>query len=567
MKMNGARILCESLLREGVDTIFGYPGGVVIPLYDILPEFPGLRHILVRHEQAAGHAAEGYARALGKVGVCLATSGPGATNLVTAIADAHMDSVPIVAITGQVPTTGIGRDFFQEIDTTGITLPITKHNYLVRNVSDLARTIKEAFYIASTGRPGPVLVDIPKDVFVSEASFLYPDTIDIPGYKPTTSGNMRQVRQAIEVLKEAKRPLILAGHGVVISRAFDELKAFADRAGIPVMVTLHGLGGYPCSHPLYFGMIGMHGHAHTNLAIQEADLLIGIGMRFDDRVTGKLSTFAPKAKIIHIDIDPAEISKNVKCTVPIVGDIKTVLAALNAETPELAHHDWVNQIEAWRADRRTPQQHPVDDAQPIPSTMPIKEIYRRTREPVVVVADVGQHQMWAAQEFPYDDPATFISSGGLGTMGFCLPAAMGAKVARPEAIVWAIVGDGGFQMTIQELATLQEERIPVKIAIINNGGLGMVRQWQDLFYDKNYVAVKMWQPDFVKICEGYGIPAKHIERARDVGAAVDWALATEGPVLINFKVAAEENVFPMIPAGLGLDDMVEGHQPKTLQLT
>ncbi|MDB5058818.1 MAG: acetolactate synthase [Chloroflexi bacterium] len=566
MKLNGARILCESLMREGVDTIFGYPGGVVIPLYDVFPEYPSLRHILVRHEQAAGHAAEGYARATGKVGVCLATSGPGATNLVTAIADAHMDSTPIVAITGQVPTTGIGRDFFQEIDTTGITLPITKHNYLVRNVADLARTIKEAFYIASTGRPGPVLVDIPKDVIVSETLFKYPDTIDLPGYKPTTVGNMRQVRQAISVIKEAKRPLILAGHGVIVSRAYDELKQFAEQAQIPVMVTLHGIGSYPCSNPLYFGMIGMHGHAHTNLAIQEADLIIGVGMRFDDRVTGKLSTFAPKAKVIHIDIDPAEISKNIKCTVPIVGDIKTVLTSLNNELPRFEHREWMDQIEAWRADRREPHVT-IDDAAPIPSTMPIKEIYKRTREPAIIVADVGQHQMWAAQEFPYDNPATFISSGGLGTMGFCLPAAMGAKVARPEATVWAVAGDGGFQMTMQELATLVESRINVKIAIINNGGLGMVRQWQDLFYDKNYVAVKMYQPDFVKLCSAYDIPAKNIERPRDVGAAVDWALATPGPVLINFEVQREENVFPMIPPGLGLGDMVEGSQPKTLQLT
>ncbi len=566
MKLNGARILCESLVREGVDTIFGYPGGVVIPLYDVFPEYPGLRHILVRHEQAAGHAAEGYARATGKVGVCLATSGPGATNLVTAIADAHMDSTPIVAITGQVPTTGIGRDFFQEIDTTGITLPITKHNYLVRHVSELAGVIKEAFFIASTGRPGPVLVDIPKDVFVSEALFKYPDAIELPGYKPTTAGNMRQVRQAINVIKDAKRPIILAGHGVIVSRAYDELKQFADYANIPVMVTLHGIGGYPCSNPLYFGMIGMHGHAHTNLAIQEADLIIGVGMRFDDRVTGKLSTFAPKAKIIHIDIDPAEISKNVKCTVPIVGDIKTVLASLNNELPRCEHREWIDQIEGWRADRREPQTA-IDDTTPIPSTMPIKEIYRRTREPAVIVADVGQHQMWAAQEFPYDDPATFISSGGLGTMGFCLPAAMGAKVARPEATVWAIVGDGGFQMTLQELATLVEERINVKIAIINNGYLGMVRQWQDLFYEKNYVGVKLYQPDFVKLCEAYGIPARHVDKSRDVGAAVDWALGTPGPVLVDFEVQSEENVFPMIPPGLGLGDMVEGSQPKTLQLT
>jgi acetolactate synthase-1/2/3 large subunit len=566
MKLNGARILCESLLREGVDTIFGLPGGVVIPLYDVFPEYPGLRHILVRHEQAAGHAAEGYARATGRVGVCLGTSGPGATNLVTPIADAYMDSTPIVAITGQVPTTAIGRDFFQEIDTTGITLPITKHNYLVRNVVDLPRVVKEAFYIASTGRPGPVLIDIPKDVFVSDTIFKYPETIDLPGYKPTTVGNTRQIRQAISVIREAKRPLILAGHGVIISRAYDELRRFSELSNIPVMVTLHGLSSYQSSHPLFFGMIGMHGLAHTNMAIQECDLIVAIGMRFDDRVTGKLSTFAPKAKVVHIDIDPAEIAKNVKPTVPIVGDIKTVLAALNLEMPQLDHREWIDQIESWRAERREPRTAPDDNA-PIKPTLPIREIYRRTREPVVVVADVGQHQMWAAQEFPYDEPGTWISSGGLGTMGYCLPAAMGAKVARPEATVWAIAGDGGFQMTMQELATLVEERINVKIAIINNGHLGMVRQWQDLFYDKNYVAVKMFQPDWVKLCEAYGIPAKHIDRPRDVGAAVDWALATEGPALINFQVENEENVFPMIPPGLGLGDMVEGHQPKTLQLT
>jgi acetolactate synthase-1/2/3 large subunit len=566
MKLNGARILCESLLQEGVDTIFGYPGGVVIPLYDVFPEYPGLRHILVRHEQAAGHAAEGYARATGKVGVCLATSGPGATNLVTAIADARMDSVPIVAITGQVPTTGIGRDFFQEIDITGITLPITKHNYLVWNVTDLPRVIKEAFHIASTGRPGPVLIDIPKDVFVAEAPFRYPETIDLPGYKPTMVGNARQIRQAISVIKEAKRPMILAGHGVVVSQAYDELKQFAEKTQVPVMVTLHGIGGFPCSHPLYFGMVGMHGHAHTNLAIHEADLLIAAGMRFDDRVTGRLATFAPHARIVHIDIDPAEISKNVKCTVPIVGDLKNVLAAMNQEMPECEHREWIDKIEGWRADRHEPP-GALDDSTGIPASMPIKEIYRRTREPAVIVSDVGQHQMWAAQAFAYDEPGTFISSGGLGTMGFCTPAAMGAKVGRPEATVWAIVGDGGFQMTIQELATLIESNIAIKIAIINNGYLGMVRQWQDLFYDKNYVATQLYQPDFVKIAEGYGIPARHVTKQRDVGPAIDWALATSGPTLINFEVQREENVFPMIPAGLGVADMVEGSQPKTLQLT
>jgi acetolactate synthase-1/2/3 large subunit len=566
MKLNGARILCESLLREHVDTIFGYPGGVVIPLYDALPEYPALRHILVRHEQCAAHAAEGYARATGRVGVCLATSGPGATNLVTGIADAYMDSVPIVAITGNVPTTMIGRDAFQEIDTTGITLPITKHNYLVQHVADLPRVIKEAFHIAATGRPGPVLVDIPKDIFVSEAAFHYPETVDLPGYKPTVSGNVRQVRQAITLLKEAQRPLILAGHGVIISQAYAALRQFAETANIPVLVTLHGLGSFPCSHPLYFGMIGMHGLAHTNLAIQEADLILGIGMRFDDRVTGRLSTFAPKARIIHIDVDPAEIAKNVKTTVPIVGDIRSVLSQVNAELSELDHRAWVDRIEGWRSERRETPQAPAETGL-IPPTLPIKEIYKRTREPVVTVADVGQHQMWAAQLFPYDEPATFISSGGLGTMGFCLPAAMGAKVGRPEATVWAIVGDGGFQMTLQELGTIVEERIAIKIAIINNGFLGMVRQWQDLFFDKNYVGVKMWQPDFVKLAEAYDIPARHVESPRDVAGAVDWALASDGPVLLNFKVEAEENVFPMVPAGLGLEDMVEGHQPKTLQLT
>ena len=565
MKLNGARILCESLLREGVDTIFGYPGGVVIPLYDALPEYPGLRHILVRHEQAAAHAAEGYARASGRVGVCLATSGPGATNLVTGIADAMLDSTPMVAITGNVPTTMIGRDAFQEIDTTGITLPITKHNFLVQHVSELPRVIKEAFHIASTGRPGPVLVDIPKDVFVSESIFTYPETIDLPGYKPIYTGDMRQIREAIALIEAAERPLILAGHGVIIAQAYEELKRFAEIANIPVMVTLHGLGCYPCSHPLYFGMIGMHGLAHTNLAIQEADLILGIGMRFDDRVTGKISSFAPKAKIVHIDIDPAEISKNVKALVPVVGDVKSVLGMANAELPRKEHRAWLDQIEGWRAERREAFHAPEDG--PIPPTLPIREVYKRTREPAIAVADVGQHQMWAAQHFPYDEPGTWISSGGLGTMGFCLPAAMGAKVARPEATVWAFVGDGGFQMTMQELGTLVESRIEVKIAIINNGFLGMVRQWQDLFFDKNYVGVKMWQPDFVKLAEAYGIPARKVDSPHDVGAAVDWALATPGPVLIDFKVEAEENVFPMVPAGLGLGDMVEGRQPKTLQLT
>ncbi len=555
-EINGARILCECLVREGVDTIFGLPGGVTIPLYDVFPEYPSLRHILVRHEQNAAHAADGYARARGTVGVCLATSGPGATNLVTGLASAYMDSVPVVALTGQVSTKFIGTDAFQETDTTGITQPITKHNYLVEDVRDLARTIKEAFFIAQTGRPGPVLVDVPKDVLQNVTAFHYPETVDLPGYKPTYSGNARQIRHAAQLLATARKPLVVIGRGVTLSGAYDELRQFVETAHLPVLNTLLGMGGFPQSHPLNYGFLGMHGWAHANHAVNEADVLVGIGMRFDDRVTGKISSFAPNAKIIHIDIDPAEVGKNVPTAVPIVGDVRHVLQEMLKYVEPTRHDDWIARIESWRGPR-------ADEAyyvrrETISPAHPVEEIYKQSPGPIVVTTDVGQHQMWAAQFFNRDERNSWISSGGLGAMGFGLPSAMGAVMARPEATVWAICGDGGFQMSIPELATLVQERIPVKICILNNGHLGMVRQWQDMFYNKNYVATPIFGPDFVKLGEAYGIPAWTVREPRDVAGAVAAALAHDGPALLNFMVTQEENVFPMIPAGMSVNEMVEG---------
>ncbi len=551
-RLNGSQILCECLIREGVDLIFGYPGGAVLPLYHTLPEFP-LRHVLVRHEQGAVFAASGYARATGKVGVCLSTSGPGATNMVTGIADALMDSVPIVAITGQVSTAMIGRDAFQEIDTTGITLPITKHNYLVERPEDLPTIVREAFYIARHGRPGPVLIDIPKDVQQREAEFVWPEEVKIRGYRPTVHGNMRQIRQAAELIGQSKRPVIVAGHGVIISRAYAELKALAEKAHIPVVTTLHGVSCFPESHELSFGMTGMHGAAYANKAINECDLLIAVGMRFDDRVTGKVSSFAPNAKVIHIDIDPAEIGKNVKVSVPIVGDCRHVLASLVREVASSRHDEWVALIADWR--REMPMTTIRDTDRLLPQHV-VREIYDATEGKALVVCDVGQHQMWAAQLYWYDVPNSFFSSGGLGSMGYCLPASMGVKLGRPNETVWAIVGDGGFQVTMQELGTIAQEGIPVKIAIVNNGYLGMVRQWQQFFYDRRYSASPIKNPDFVKLGEAYGIPAARVTRREELAGAVRRAMDTDGPFLIDFVVEAEENVFPMIPSGGAFSDII-----------
>ncbi len=554
MKMTGAQILCESLLREGVEVIFGFPGGAVLPLYDTLPQYPGLRHILVRHEQGAAHAADGYARATGKVGVCLATSGPGATNLVTGIANAYLDSSPIVAITGQVARPFIGKDGFQEIDITGITLPITKHNYLVLDVSDLASVVKETFHIARTGRPGPVLIDIPRDVFADEASFHYPEKVNLRGYKPTLDGHPAQIRKAARLINEARSPVIISGRGAIISGASNELKELAEKAQIPVVTTLLGIGSFPQTHFLSLGMLGMHGMACANLAVSASDLIIAIGMRFDDRATGKVSEFAPNARIIHIDIDPAEIGKNVGVDVPIVGDVRSVLEALNKEIATKTHLDWVNQIEQWRSEHPSTAIRETDEL--IPQYV-VRKIYEATNGDAIIVTGVGQNQMWAAQHFSYTKPNSLISSGGLGTMGFELPAAIGAKVGRPDETVWAIAGDGGFQMTIQELATITQENLALKIAILNNSFLGMVRQWQELFYGRRYVATPLSAPDFVKVAEAYGISAMRVSDKREVVPAIERAMAHDGPFIIDFRIEPEENVYPMVPPGASISVLLE----------
>ncbi len=554
MKLNGAQILCESLVKEGVEVIFGFPGGALLPFYDALPNYPQLRHILVRHEQGAAHAADSYARVSGKVGVCLATSGPGATNLVTGIANAYLDSAPMVAITGQVARPFIGKDAFQEIDITGITLPITKHNYMVMAAADMSTVVQEAFHIASTGRPGPVLIDIPKDVFVEEAEFRYRDKVDLRGYKPTLRGHPSQIKKAAKVISEANRPLIIAGRGVLISGASTELRELAEKAQIPVVNTLLGLGCFPRSHLLSLGMLGMHGLAHVNLALDAADLVIAIGMRFDDRATSKVSTFAPHARVIHIDIDPAEIGKNVKVDVPIVGDVKNVLRALNKVVDSKNHVEWVSQIQEWE------REHPSMAIRDTDSLLPqyiVRQISEITKGDAIIVTGVGQHQMWSAHYFQYNRPNTLVSAGGLGPMGFELPAAMGAKVGSPDDTVWCIAGDGGFQMTIQELGTIVQENLAVKIAILNNGFLGMVRQWQELFYDRRYVATPLSGPDFVKVAEAYGIEAMRVTDKLMVTSAIEKAMAYQGPFLIDFRIEPEENVYPMVPPGASLCEVME----------
>ncbi len=558
MKRTGSQIVCESLINEGVDVIFGLLGGAILPLYQTLPEYPQLRHILVRHEQCAAHAADGYARATGKVGVCMATSGPGATNLVTGLANALMDSVPMVAITGQVPRLAIGKDSFQETDVTGVTLPVTKHNYLVMDPKDMAATIKEAFHLARTGRPGPVLVDIPKDVQQEEVEYRRPDSVDLPGYKPHLTGHPTQVRRAAKLIAEAQRPIILAGHGVIISQAYAELKELAEKAQIPVVTTLLGISSFPENHVLSVGMPGMHGMAYANIAIDRSDLLIAVGMRFDDRVVGRVSDFAPRAKIIHIDIDPAEIDKNVKTTVPLVGDAKRVLGALNRRIEPQQRVEWIKEIEAVK--REHPSHVIADDDKVLPQYV-VNQIWEATGGNAIIVTGVGQHQMWAAQHYYYTKPASFITSGGLGTMGFEVPAALGAKVGKPREEVWAMCGDGGFQMTLQELATIVENKIAVKLAIFNNGFHGMVRQWQEIFYEKSYVATKFLNPDFVKLADAYGMPGFRVTDKSQVRPTIEQARSIKGPVLIDFVVKPEENVYPMIPAGTSVNEMLEAPVP------
>lgn len=563
MKLTGAQMVCESLIREGVEVVFGLPGGAILPLYQTMHQYPQIRHILVRHEQGAAMAADGYFRASGKVGVAFATSGPGATNLVTGIACANMDSSAMVAITGQVARAAIGKDAFQEVDTTGVTLPITKHNYLVMKAEDIPRAIHEAFYIASTGRPGPVLVDIPKDVLIEQAEFIYPDEINLPGYKPTLDGHPSQIKRAARLIKEAKRPVILAGHGVIISKAYDELKELAEKAQIPVITTLLGISSFPETHVLSVGMPGMHGVAYASLAIDQSDLLISLGARFDDRVTGRVSDFAPHAKIIHVDIDPAVIGQNVKTHVPIVGDIRRVLRVLNRQIEPITHTEWLDEIEQMRRD------HPslrLNSNPKLTQQFILNELSNITKGNAIIVTGVGQHQMWAAQHYTFARANTMITSGGSGAMGFEVPAALGAQVARPGEVVWSIAGDGGFQMTMSELATMVENKIPVKFAIMNNGFLGMVRQWQHMFYKDDFFATKYsGNPDFVKLAEAYGIMGIRVTDKTQVTSAIQDAMAHDGPVIVDFVVDPEENVYPMIPPGESVKELVE--EPEELGAT
>ena len=563
MELTGAQIVCESLLKEGVDVIFGLPGGAVLPFYGALSGYPQLRHILVRHEQAAAMAADGYARATGKVGVCTATSGPGATNLVTGIAGAMMDSIPMVAITGQVPRPAIGRDSFQETDITGITLPITKHNMLVLEVEDIAQAVKEAFYIARTGRPGPVLLDIPKDVLAGERRpFVWPDKIDLPGYNPPGAADEIQISQACELINQAERPIILAGHGVLISHAYAELKELAEKAQIPVITTLLGISSFPTDHLLHAGMPGMHGMAYASLAIDRADLLVSLGMRFDDRVTGRLSDFAPNAKVVHVDVDPSEFHKNVKATVPVLGELKQVLTQMLPRVERKTHLDWLQTIDTLRAEH--PSLHIRQTDELLPQYV-LKQLSDITEGNAIVVTGVGQHQMWAAQHYAYKEPNSLITSGGLGAMGFEVPAALGAKVGRPDKVVWSIAGDGGFQMTMCDLATAVENNIDVKFAILNNGTLGMVHQWQEFFYDKDFFAtVYSGNPDFVKLAEAYGITGIRVTDKTQVAAAIRQAMDTPGPVVMDFVVKPDEQVYPMIPAGESVNEMMEEPIPERI---
>lgn len=556
--MKGSQIVIESLLKEKVEVLFGYPGGSVIPLFDALYDAP-IRFFLPRHEQAAAHAADGYARASGKVGVCLATSGPGATNLTTGIATAYMDSIPMVAITGQVKTSLIGNDAFQEADVTGITRSISKHNYLVKDVKALAPTIKEAFYLARSGRPGPVVIDLPVDVQTQDTEFIYPDQIEMRSYCPNCYGHPGQIKKVLKTVYAAKRPVIIAGGGIIISGAHKELLEFAEKINAPVTTTLMGLGGFPSLHPLSLGMPGMHGTVYANLAITESDLLISIGSRFDDRVTGKLDAFAPGAKIIHIDIDPTSISKNINVDVPIVGDAKNVLGQLLQELREentFQTAAWVKRVQEWK--RKHPLAYNKKSRGKMKPQAIIEELYRQTKGEALIVTEVGQNQMWAAQFYQYSFPRQFLSSGGLGTMGYGFPAAIGAKIACPEREVVLIAGDGSIQMNIQELATVATYNLGVKIIILNNNYLGMVRQWQELFYQRRYSGTPLKNPDFVKVAKGYGVKGIDVKSKSEMKKAVKDIIATKGPVMANFLIEEEENVFPMVPAGESINRMIGG---------
>ena len=555
MKMNGAKILIECLKKENVEVMFGYPGGQVLPIFDQLYDAP-IRFILTRHEQAAAHAADGYARATGKVGVCLATSGPGATNLVTGIATAYMDSIPMVAITGQVKSFLIGNDAFQEADITGITRPITKHNYLVEDIKDLARVMKEAFHIASTGRPGPVLVDIPSDIQMQEMEFVYPEKVHIRGYNPTYNGHPGQISRAAKAIARSKRPILYVGGGAASCDAADEVYKLATKNDIPVTMTLLGLGAFPMTHTLALGMLGMHGTAYANHAIMDSDLIIAVGARFDDRVTGKLDAFAPHATVIHIDIDPASVSKTVDVDIPIVGDAAVVLKQLNKAVKKPDTKDWLKTISGWK--KTYPMKYKDDDK--LRPQYVVEQIFEATKGNAIICTEVGQNQMWAAQYYKFTRPRTIVSSGGLGTMGYGFPAAIGAKLGKPKMPVFDVAGDGSIQMNIQELATAVIEKIPVKIMILNNSCLGMVRQWQELFYKKRYSYTKFCvdSPDFVKLAESYGAVGMRITKKKDVRKAIDRALKIDNTVIIDFRVAEEENVFPMVPAGEAINKMISG---------
>ncbi|MDD5595175.1 MAG: biosynthetic-type acetolactate synthase large subunit [Candidatus Omnitrophica bacterium] len=552
--MTGAQILIESLKREGVEVIFGYPGGQVLPLFDKLYD-ADFKFILVRHEQGAAHAADGFSRATGRVGVCIATSGPGATNLVTGIATAFMDSIPMVAITGQVKTTLIGNDAFQEADITGITRPITKHNYLVKDIKDLSRTVKEAFYIASTGRPGPVLIDVPLDIQQQEAEFFWPETVEIRSYKPTLFGHPGQIKKAAKLIAQSKKPIIYAGGGIITSGASLALRQLAEKIQAPVTWTLMGIGCFPTTHKLGLGMLGMHGTAYANHAITDADLIIAVGARFDDRVTGRLDAFAPKSKVIHIDIDPSSISKNFRVDVPIVGDAKNIIGELLEQIKKIPDTSkWVEEVEALK------KKHPLKykEGERVKPQFVIEQIDEVTKGEAIITTEVGQNQMWAAQWYKYNHPRTFISSGGLGTMGFGFPAAMGAKMGCPEKQVFDIAGDGSIQMNIQELATCVCNKIHVKVAILNNGYLGMVRQWQELFYKKRYSQTCITGPDFVKLAESFGAVGIRVTKNEEVRPAIEKAIAIDNTVLLDFQIEPEENVFPMVPAGGAINNMISG---------
>jgi acetolactate synthase-1/2/3 large subunit len=561
MQNTGSHVLWDTLVREGVEVVFGYPGGAILPAYDVMLQYP-IHHVLVRHEQGAAHMADGYARASGRVGVAVATSGPGATNLVTGIATAMMDSSPIVCITGQVSSPFIGSDAFQETDVTGVTLPITKHNYLITSADDIGPAIREAFYVARSGRPGPVLVDITKDAQQQATDWQWTDTpVRLPGYRPDLRALPEAFDQAIQMINDAKRPLILGGHGITMAGAEGLVMEFVRKTNIPVAMTLLGIGGFPASHPLNMGMMGMHGEAWVNQAIQEADLLLAFGMRFDDRVTGNLKNYAPNAQKIHIDIDPSEINKNVHVDVGIVGDLRDTLEELLPLVEPRTCTEWVAFIDELRGDSAVRDIQHLPDSGHLYAAHVINDLWNLTDGNALVVTDVGQHQMWEAQYYHHETPRSLLTSGGLGTMGFALPAAIGAKFAKPEAEVWVIAGDGGFQMTAAELTTCAQEGIKVNVAIINNGYLGMVRQWQEFFYDRRYCATPMRSPDFVKLADAHGLVGLRCEQRSEIAETVRQARETEGTVVIDFRVEQEDTVYPMVPAGADLHNMIRRPSP------